>query len=143
MGFQSPLELPHTYTYISTCIHMYILLYDYNYIYNCILLYRKFNYSRSQFFQQRKFKMIDLTQWRVCIGMWCGRLKPFKRKSSCHNEQNCTDDCLSETNTLQLCMCILRVLLSHARVLLYTLTVCIFLQLMVSGDVEKNPGPVG
>ena len=88
--------------------------------------------------------MIDLAQWRVCIGMWCCRLKPFKRKSSCNQQTlpQWTKDCLCETNTLQLYV---RALLnhSHTRVLLYTLTVCIFLQLMLSGDVEKNPGPVG
>ena len=85
--------------------------------------------------------MIDLTQWRVCIGMWCCRLKPFKMKSN-HNQrtqQQWINDCLGETNTLQSCYS----LLSHTSVLLYTLTVCIFLQLILSGDVEKNPGPVG
>ena len=25
--------------------------------------------------------MIDLIQWRVCIGMWCGHMKSVKRKS--------------------------------------------------------------
>ena len=91
--------------------------------------------------------MIDLAQWRVCIGMWCCCLKPFKRKSS-YNQQTqpqWTENYLYETNTLQLCMYYVRALLnhSHTSVLLYTLTVCIFLQLMLSGDVEKNPGPVG
>ena len=89
-----------------------------------------------------EFKMIDLTQWRVCIGMWCCRLKPFKRKSSCYNQQTqpqWTKDCFCETNTLQLCM----YYVACTSVLLYTLTVCIFLQLILSGDVEKNPGPVG
>ena len=89
--------------------------------------------------------MIDLAQWRVCIGMWCCHLKP-KRKSS-YNQQTkpqWTENCLYETNTLQLCMYVRQLLNhSHVSVLLYTLTVCIFLQLILSGDVEKNPGPVG
>ena len=87
--------------------------------------------------------MIDLAQWRVCIGMWCCCLKPFKRKSHFKIQQGqpqWTKNCLCETNTLQLYV---RALFSHTRVLLYTLTVCIFLQLVLSGDVEKNPGPVG
>ena len=86
-----------------------------------------------------EFKMIDL---RVCIGMKCCCLKPFKRKSSCSNQQTqpqWTKDCLYETNTLQLYM----YYVACTSVLLYTLTVCIFLQLILSGDVEKNPGPVG
>ena len=85
--------------------------------------------------------MIDLTQWRVCIGMWCCCLKPFKTKSNHnqHTQRQWINDCLCETNTLQSCYS----LLSHTSVLLYTLTVCIFLQLILSGDVEKNPGPVG
>ena len=89
--------------------------------------------------------MIDLAQWRVCIGMWCCCLKPFKTKSS-YNQQTqpqWTEHCLYETDTLQLCMYYVRPLLSCTSVLLYTLTVCIFLQLMLSGDVETNPGPVG
>ena len=94
--------------------------------------------------------MIDLAQWRVCIGMWCCCLKPFKRKSSYNprNQPQWTEHCIYETNALQLytctqCMYYVRPLLSHTSVLLYTLTVCIFLQLILSGDVEKNPGPVG
>ena len=42
-----------------------------------------------------------------------------------------------------ICTNIVRTLLSHTSVQLYTLTVCIFLQLILSGDVESNPGPVG
>jgi len=38
---------------------------------------------------------------------------------------------------------ILMGLFTYTRVCLYTLTVCIFLQLILSGDVESNPGPVG
>ena len=107
------------------------------------------NNSCSHFFLQQKFKMIDLQQWRVCIGKWCHCLKPLKRKSGCRNQQNqqnqpqWIEDCLGETNTLQLCICSIRELLSHASVLLYTLAVCIFLLLVLSGDVEKNPGPIG
>ena len=92
--------------------------------------------------------MIDLAQWRVCIGMWCCRLKPVKRKSNFYNQQTLpqwTKYCLFDTNTLELYtyMHYVRVLLSHTSALLYTLTVCIFLRLILSGDVEKNPGPVG
>ena len=78
--------------------------------------------------------MIDLIQWRVCIGMWCCRMKSVKRKSRLVNH---------ESENLGMCMNILRALLSHTSVWLYTLTVCIFLQLILSGDVESNPGPVG
>ena len=92
------------------------------------------------------FKMIDLVQWRVCIGMWCCHLRPFKSKSSYYNQQTRpfqTKDCLCQTKHLQLCMCFLTALLSHTSVLLYTLTTYIFLQLILSGDVEQNPGPLG
>ena len=87
--------------------------------------------------------MIDLAQWRICIGMWCCCLKPSKRKTSCYNQQTqplWTKHCLCDTKTLQLYV---KALLNHNSVLLYTLTVFIFLQLILSGDVEKNPGPVG
>ena len=79
--------------------------------------------------------MIDLIQWRVCIGMWCGHMTSVQRKSRLDNH---------ESETLGMCTHILRALLSHTSVWLYTLlTVCIFLQLILSGDVESNPGPVG
>ena len=90
--------------------------------------------------------MIDLVQWRVCIGMWCCHLHPFKRKSSRYNQQTRplqTKDCFCETKHSELCMCFLTALLSHTSVLLYTITAHIFLQLILSGDVEQNPGPVG
>ena len=96
--------------------------------------------------------MIDLIQWRVCIGMWCGHMKSVKRKSRLVNNQynmqshpgvQWTKDYHWESETLGKCTNILRALLSHTSVWLYTLTVCIFLQLVLSGDVESNPGPVG
>ena len=43
------------------------------------------------------------------------------------------------SETLEMCMNILKTLLSYTSVW----TVCIFLQLILSGDVESNPGPVG
>ena len=90
--------------------------------------------------------MIDLIQWRVCIGMWCGHMKSVKRKSRLiNNMQSHLDvkDYHSENETPGICMNILRALLSHTSVWLYILTVCIFLLLILSGDVESNPGPVG
>ena len=78
--------------------------------------------------------MIDLIQWRVCIGMWCGHMKSLKRKSRLVNH---------ESENIGVCMNVLTTLLSHTSVWLYTLTVCIFLLLILSGDVESNPGPVG
>ena len=86
--------------------------------------------------------MIDLAQWRVCIGMWCCHLLHFKRKSSCYIQQTQplqSKHFLRQTKHLQLCMSILAGLLSHTSVL----TTYIFLQLILSGDVEQNPGPVG
>ena len=85
--------------------------------------------------------MIDLIQWRVCIGMWCGRMKSVERKS--HSGIQRMKDYHLENEPLGICTNILRALLSHTSVWLYTLTVCIFLQLILSGDVESNPGPVG
>ena len=79
--------------------------------------------------------MINLIQWRVCIGMWCCGMKSMKRKSH--------PDYHRENENLGICTNIVRTLLSHTSVWLYTLTVCIFLQLILSGDVESNPGPVG
>ena len=87
--------------------------------------------------------MIDLIQWRVCIGMWCCGMKSVKRKCRLVNKQYNMQDYHRENENLGMCMNILRTLLSHTIVWLYTLTVCIFLQLILSGDVESNPGPVG
>ena len=78
--------------------------------------------------------MIDLIQWRVCIGTWCGHMKSVKRKSRLVNH---------DSENLGMCTNILRALLSHTTVWLYTLTLCIFLLLILSGDVESNPGPLG
>ena len=90
--------------------------------------------------------MIDLIQWRVCIGMWCCRMKSVKRKSRLVNNMRShpsVKDYNWESANVGICINILRTLLSHTNVWLYTLTVCIFLQLILSGDVESNPGPVG
>ena len=95
------------------------------------------------------FIMIDLIQWRVCIGMWCCRMNSVKKKSRLDNNMQrypgvqWIKDYHLESEPLGICMNILRALLSHTSVWLYTLTVCIFLQLILSGDVESNPGPVG
>ena len=89
--------------------------------------------------------MIDLIQWRVCIGMWCGHMKSVKRKSrlvsnmQSHPGIQWMKDYRWESENTGICM---RILLSHTSVW-YILTVFIFLQLMLSGDVELNPGPVG
>ena len=90
--------------------------------------------------------MIDLIQWRVCIGMWCGGMKSVKRKSKLDSNMQSHHGVIDyhwESETLGMCTNTLRTLLSHTNVWLYTLTVCIFLQLILSGDVESNPGPVG
>ena len=93
--------------------------------------------------------MIDLVQWRVCIGMWCGNTKSIKKKSRHVNQYNTQSyrgiqwmkDYHWGSKTLEMCISILKTLLSS--VWLCTLTVYIFLQLILSGDVESNPGPVG
>ena len=85
--------------------------------------------------------MIDLTQWRVCIGIWSCRTKSVKRKSTLVDQQ-CNREshpCLQQMKDCNICS----PLLSHTSLLLYTLTVCIYLLLMLSGDVESNPGPIG
>ena len=90
--------------------------------------------------------MIDLIQWRVCIGMWCGHMKSVKSKGRHVNNMQShlgVKDYHSENETPGMCMNILRALLSYTSVWLCTLTVCIFLLLILSGDVESNPGPVG
>ena len=90
--------------------------------------------------------MIDLIQWRVCIGMWCGHMKSVKRKSrlvsnmQSHPGIEWMKDYHWERENTGIST---RTLLSHTSVWLNTLTVCIFLQLILSGDVELNPGPVG
>ena len=90
--------------------------------------------------------MIDLIQWRVCIGMWCGHMKSVKRKSrlvsnmQSHPGIEWMKYYHWERENIGIST---RTLLSHTSVWLYTLTVCIFLQLILSGDVELNPGPVG
>ena len=85
--------------------------------------------------------MIDLIQWRVCIGMWCGHMKSVKRKS--HTGIQWMKDYHLENENAGICTNILRALLSLTSAWLYPLTVCIFLLLILSGDVESNPGPVG
>ena len=90
--------------------------------------------------------MIDLMQWRVCIGMWCGHMKSVKSNGRVVNNMQShlgVKDYYWESETLGLYTNILGTLLSHTSVWLYSLTVCIFLQLILSGDVESNPGPVG
>ena len=93
--------------------------------------------------------MIDLIQWRLCIGMWCCCMKSVKRKSrfvsnmQSHSGKQWMKDYHWEGENIGICTNILGTLLSHTSVQLYTLTVCIFLQLILSGDVESNPGPVG
>ena len=96
--------------------------------------------------------MIDLIQWRVCIGMWCGHMKSFKGKGRLVNNQynmqshpgiQWMKDYHRENENIGMCMNILRTLLSHTSVWLHIVVVCIFLQLILSGDVESNPGPVG
>ena len=93
--------------------------------------------------------MIDLIQWRVSIGMWCCRMNSMKMKSrlvsnmQSHPGIEWMKDYRWENENVGICTNILRTLLSHTSVWLYTLTVCIFLQLILSGDVESNPGPVG
>lgn len=85
--------------------------------------------------------MIDLIQWRVSIGMWCCCMRSVKSNSRLDTPGvNWRKDYHNESETLGMGI---RTLLSHTRVCLYTLTVCIFLQLILSGDVELNPGPVG
>ena len=101
------------------------------------------------FISIQKFIMIDLIQWRVCIGMWCGHMKSVKKKSRLDNNMQrypgvqWIKDYPWESKTLGMCTNILRALFSLTSVWLYTLTVCIFLLLILSGDVESNPGPVG
>ena len=90
--------------------------------------------------------MIDLIQWRVCIGMWCGHMKSVKKKNRLVSNMQSRPGVKwvkdyqreSEMHTH-----ILRVILSNTSMWLYTVTVCIFLLLILSGDVESNPGPVG
>ena len=83
--------------------------------------------------------MIDLIQWRVCIGMWCGSMKSFKRKSRLVDNMQShpsVKDYHWENNPGIF-------MNSHTSVWLFTLTVCMYLLLILSGDVESNPGPVG
>ena len=106
----------------------------------------KLSYMNPKIVFIQIFIMIDLIQWRICIGMWCGCMKSFKSKSRLVNNMPshpCVKDYHWENNPFGICMNILRALLSHTSVWLYTVTVCIFLQLILSGDVESNPGPVG
>ena len=99
-----------------------------------------------EFVSVQIFIMIDLIQWRVCIGMWCGHMRSVKRKSrlvsniQSHPGIQWVKDYHREGENVGVCT---RTLLSHNSVWLYTLTVFIFLQLILSGDVESNPGPVG
>ena len=90
--------------------------------------------------------MIDLIQWRVCIGTWCGHMKSLKKKSRLVNNMQdhpCVKDYHRDNEPLGICRNIFKALLSHTSVWLYTVAVFVFLQLILSGDVESNPGPVG
>ena len=90
--------------------------------------------------------MIDLIQWRVCIGMWCGHMKSVMSNGRVVNNMqshSSVKDYCWESETLGVYTNIIGILLSDTSMRLYTLTVCIFLLLILSGDVESNPGPMG
>ena len=81
--------------------------------------------------------------------MWCCHMKSIKRKTTLidniqsHPSARRIKDYNWESEALGMCMNSLRTLLNHTSVWLYTLIVGIFLQLILSGDVESNPGPMG
>ena len=73
--------------------------------------------------------MIDVHQWRVTIGLWSCRLLPHLTKRSPHGVATNTN-CV---NSLSLKLIVSGNLIS--------LMMFLFLVLILSGDVEVNPGP--
>ena len=75
--------------------------------------------------------------------MWCGHMKSVKRKIrlgrdvQSHPGIQWVKDYHWESEN------VMRALLNHNSVWVYALIVFIFLQLILSGDVESNPVPVG
>ena len=74
--------------------------------------------------------MIDISQWRATIGLWY-----------CHQIPYTTKKTLSTTDTPG---CIKSLLLSGDEgggTLIFSLVLFLLLLLILSGDVELNPGP--
>ena len=73
--------------------------------------------------------MIDVTQWRVSIGLWTCHQISF----STHFKDNPTTESSSRIDG--------RTIIRKIKNLTFSLGVIFLLLLILSGDVELNPGP--
>ena len=73
--------------------------------------------------------MIDVTQWRVCIGLW-----------ACH-QISCSTHSKETPNTESSCRIDEVTIIRKIKDLTFSLGIFLSLLLILSGDVELNPGP--
>ena len=74
--------------------------------------------------------MIDVHQWRVTVGLWSCRFLPHLTKRSPHGVTTNTN-CVNS-------LCLKLIIIGGN---LISLIMFLFLVLILSGDVEVNPGP--
>ena len=73
--------------------------------------------------------MIDTCQWRASIGLWCLRQMPYnKETNSCNGRK---ESLLSRTSSARY----------HGCNMVLSIVVFLSFLLILSGDVELNPGP--
>ena len=73
--------------------------------------------------------MIDVTQWRVSIGLWACHLISY----STHSKETSNTESSSRIDGVTI--------IKKIKDLIFSLVVFLSLLLILSGDVELNPGP--
>ena len=74
--------------------------------------------------------MIDVTQWRVCIGLWaCHQIS-----CSTHSKESPNTESSSRIDGVTI--------IRKIKDLTFSLGIFLSLLLILSGDVELNPGPI-
>ena len=74
--------------------------------------------------------MIDISQWRISIGLWCASVKNLakNKENATYASSGWVDSVLSSYN-------------DGGGYLIFFIIVFVMLLLILSGDVELNPGP--
>ena len=87
------------------------------------------NYSGYYIFTLLNFDMIDISQWRISIGLW----------HCCHIPCNATRGTVNVTGWVESLLCSENGGVTN---LVISLVVFLLVLLILSGDVELNPGPL-